>query len=114
MSELHELETEIDALWELPPDEAASRAGAVEQTIDLLDRGAIRVAEKTDAGWVAREWVKKAILLFFRLRQSEPVEIGPFTYLDKIPVKRLRPRTASGSSRPPSRAAAPTCRPASS
>jgi len=91
VNDLQALEREIGELWELPPEEAARRAGAVEQAIDLLDRGMIRVAEKTETGWVAREWVKKAILLSFRLRPSEPVEVGPFSYFDKVPLKRVRP-----------------------
>jgi 2,3,4,5-tetrahydropyridine-2-carboxylate N-succinyltransferase len=78
------LEREIDALWEeLDP----SRAGAVEETIAALDRGELRVAEKRGDEWVVNEWVKKAILLYFRLRPMEPVEVGPFAYHDKIPLK---------------------------
>ena len=79
------LEQEIEALWEeLDP----GRAGAVEETIAQLDRGELRVAEKRDGNWVVHEWVKKAILLYFRLRQMEPDEVGPFRYHDKIPLKR--------------------------
>jgi 2,3,4,5-tetrahydropyridine-2-carboxylate N-succinyltransferase len=78
------LEREIDALWEeLDP----SRADAVEETIAALDRGELRVAEKRGDDWVVNEWVKKAILLYFRLRKMEPTEVGPFTYHDKIPLK---------------------------
>jgi 2,3,4,5-tetrahydropyridine-2,6-dicarboxylate N-succinyltransferase len=78
------LEREIDALWEeLDP----SRADAVEETIAALDRGELRVAEKRADDWVVNEWVKKAILLYFRLRRMEPSEVGPFTYHDKIPLK---------------------------
>jgi 2,3,4,5-tetrahydropyridine-2-carboxylate N-succinyltransferase len=79
------LEQEVEALWrELDP----ARADAVEQTIALLDRGELRVAENRDGEWVVHEWVKKAILLYFRLRQMEPDEVGPFRYHDKIPLKR--------------------------
>jgi 2,3,4,5-tetrahydropyridine-2,6-dicarboxylate N-succinyltransferase len=79
------LEREIDALWEeLDP----SRSGAVEETIGALDRGELRVADKQHGEWVVHEWVKKAILLYFRLRRMEPVEVGPFLYHDKIPLKR--------------------------
>jgi 2,3,4,5-tetrahydropyridine-2,6-dicarboxylate N-succinyltransferase len=78
------LEREIDALWE---ELDASRAGAVEETIAALDRGELRVAEKRGDDWVVNEWVKKAILLYFRLRKMEPSEVGPFTYHDKIPLK---------------------------
>ena len=63
-------------------------AGPVEETIRLLDRGEIRVAERRNGEWIVNEWVKKAVLLYFRVRRMEPQEVGPFTYLDKIPLKR--------------------------
>jgi 2,3,4,5-tetrahydropyridine-2-carboxylate N-succinyltransferase len=78
-------EAEIEQLWaDLDP----TRAGVVEETIAALDRGELRVAEKHADEWVVNEWVKKAILLYFRLRKLEPVELGPFLYHDKIPLKR--------------------------
>ncbi|HET9675564.1 MAG TPA: 2,3,4,5-tetrahydropyridine-2,6-dicarboxylate N-succinyltransferase [Gaiellaceae bacterium] len=79
------VEREIDALWE---ELDTSRARVVEETIAALDRGEIRVAEKRGDEWVVNEWVKKAILLYFRLRTMEPVELGPFVYHDKILLKR--------------------------
>jgi 2,3,4,5-tetrahydropyridine-2,6-dicarboxylate N-succinyltransferase len=82
------LELEIERLWTLPPEEAVHGLDAVEEAIRLLDEGLVRVAEKTESGWVTREWVKKAILLYFRLRRSEPEEVGPFRYLDKVPLKQ--------------------------
>ncbi len=60
----------------------------VEETIARLDRGEVRVAERVDGEWRVNEDVKQAILDFFRLRDVEPVEVGPFEYLDKIPLKR--------------------------
>src|SRR5207237_1897865 len=45
------------------------------------------VVEKVGDEWVVNEWTKKAILLYFRLRQMEPQEVGPFQYHDKIPLK---------------------------
>jgi 2,3,4,5-tetrahydropyridine-2,6-dicarboxylate N-succinyltransferase len=78
-------EAEIEQLWAgLDP----TRAGVVEETIAALDRGELRVAEKHGDEWIVNEWVKKAILLYFRLRKMEPVEVGPFLYHDKIPLKR--------------------------
>jgi 2,3,4,5-tetrahydropyridine-2-carboxylate N-succinyltransferase len=59
----------------------------VEQLVAALDRGELRVAERTDAGWEVNEEAKQAILEYFRLRRVEPVEVGPFEYLDKIPLK---------------------------
>jgi 2,3,4,5-tetrahydropyridine-2,6-dicarboxylate N-succinyltransferase len=59
----------------------------VEATIAALDRGEVRVAEKVDGEWRVNEEAKQAILDYFRLRDMEPVEVGPFEYLDKIPLK---------------------------
>ncbi|MGZ5305926.1 MAG: 2,3,4,5-tetrahydropyridine-2,6-dicarboxylate N-succinyltransferase [Actinomycetota bacterium] len=60
---------------------------AVEDVVGLLDRGEVRVAEPTDAGWVVNEWAKKAIVLYFRIRGMETIESGPFEYHDKLPLK---------------------------
>ena len=78
-----ELAQRIDELWaggELEPE-------PIEEAIALLDAGEVRVAERLADGWVVNEWVKKAILLYFRLRKVEPLEIGGLHFLDKIPVK---------------------------
>jgi 2,3,4,5-tetrahydropyridine-2,6-dicarboxylate N-succinyltransferase len=63
--------------------------GAVttEETIAALDRGEVRVAQKVDGEWRVDEAVKRAILDYFRIRQMEAIEVGPFEYLDKIPLK---------------------------
>ena len=81
------LKAEIERLWEGPSEEAAGGADAIEEAIRLLDEGELRVAEKGADGWVVNEWAKKAILLYFRIRRVEPAEVGPFEYLDKIPLK---------------------------
>jgi 2,3,4,5-tetrahydropyridine-2-carboxylate N-succinyltransferase len=60
----------------------------VEAMIDALDRGEVRVADRVDGEWVVNEEAKQAILDYFRLRQMEPIEVGPFSYQDKIPLKR--------------------------
>jgi 2,3,4,5-tetrahydropyridine-2,6-dicarboxylate N-succinyltransferase len=83
-----DLAREIERLWAAPPEDAAGGAEAVEEAIALLDRGEARVAERGADGWVVNEWAKKAILLLFRLREMEPIEVGPFEYLDKVPLKR--------------------------
>ena len=59
----------------------------VEGTIAALDRGEMRVAEKVDGDWRVNEEAKAAILEYFRVRKVEPIEVGPFEYLDKIPLK---------------------------
>jgi 2,3,4,5-tetrahydropyridine-2-carboxylate N-succinyltransferase len=59
-----------------------------EQTIDALDRGELRVAEKVDGEWRVNEDAKTAILDYFRVRKVEAIEVGPYEYMDKIPLKR--------------------------
>ncbi len=59
-----------------------------EETIAALDRGELRVAEKIDGTWRVNEDAKAAILDFFRISQMAPIEVGPYEYLDKIPLKR--------------------------
>jgi 2,3,4,5-tetrahydropyridine-2,6-dicarboxylate N-succinyltransferase len=56
--------------------------------IDALDRGEIRVAEKVDGEWQVNEAAKAAILDYFRISKVEPIEVGPYQYMDKIPLKR--------------------------
>ncbi len=65
----------------------SSPASRVEETIAALDRGEVRVAERSGDDWVVNEEAKQAILDYFRLRKMEPVELGPFEYHDKIPLK---------------------------
>jgi 2,3,4,5-tetrahydropyridine-2-carboxylate N-succinyltransferase len=62
---------------------------AVLRTIDLLNEGQIRVAERTEAGdWMTHAWIKEAILLYFAVRRMQRIEVGPFEFHDKIPLKR--------------------------
>jgi 2,3,4,5-tetrahydropyridine-2-carboxylate N-succinyltransferase len=79
-------QTLIDAAYADPGALQAAR-DAVFSTIADLDRGAVRVAEPTADGWVVHAWVKRAILLYFRLTESTPIEAGALRYLDKIPPK---------------------------
>ncbi|MDX6478126.1 MAG: 2,3,4,5-tetrahydropyridine-2,6-dicarboxylate N-succinyltransferase, partial [Gaiellaceae bacterium] len=62
--------------------------GRVEEVVAALDRGETRVAERVDGEWRVNEEAQEAILGYFRLRQMEPMEVGPFEYHDKIPLKR--------------------------
>jgi 2,3,4,5-tetrahydropyridine-2-carboxylate N-succinyltransferase len=63
-------------------------AEAVQATIDLLDRGKLRVAEKTAEGWRVNVWIKEAILLFFAVSEMRVMEVGPFEFHDKLPLKK--------------------------
>jgi 2,3,4,5-tetrahydropyridine-2-carboxylate N-succinyltransferase len=60
---------------------------AIEHTIDALDRGELRVAEKIGGEWVVHEWVKRAIVLFFVIRESVASDAGPLGFYDKVPMK---------------------------
>ena len=61
---------------------------AVEEAITLLDTGKARVAEKIDGVWVVNEWLKQAILLYFRISPMEQGSWGSYTWHDKIPLKQ--------------------------
>ncbi|MDF1561642.1 MAG: 2,3,4,5-tetrahydropyridine-2,6-dicarboxylate N-succinyltransferase [Deltaproteobacteria bacterium] len=61
---------------------------AVKSTIAALDRGALRVATRGEDGeWTVHEWLKKAILLYFSIAEMRTLEVGPFEFHDKIPLK---------------------------
>lgn len=61
---------------------------AINTVIELLDKGKVRVAEPLANDWVVNEWVKKAVILYFPIRQMETMEVGMFEFHDKIPLKR--------------------------
>ena len=89
---MSDLAEQITTLWEnrddlsavMPESEARE---VVHSAIDLLDRGEARVAETIDGEVVVHQWLKQAILLLFRLAEMETIELGPFEYADKIPLK---------------------------
>jgi 2,3,4,5-tetrahydropyridine-2,6-dicarboxylate N-succinyltransferase len=88
-TDLTALAARIEELYEDPPlDIRGEDAMLVEEAMTLLDEGAVRVATPTDAGWHVNQWAKQAILLSFRTRQMEVVEVGPYEYHDKMPLKR--------------------------
>lgn len=57
------------------------------ETIELLDKGKIRVSEPRDNGWVVNEWIKKAILLYFPISENKVIKAGDLEFFDKIPTK---------------------------
>lgn len=92
MSDFAKLKTTIESIQEqLSTGNDAvlndSRA-SVEQTIDALDRGQLRVAEFINGTWVTHVWIKQAIMMYFRVMEMREIEVGPFIYRDKIPLKR--------------------------
>ncbi len=82
------LRTRIEALWDRRDGLSAASGGdardAVEAALDALDDGRLRVASPGDAGWTVHEWLKKAVLLSFRLYDSAAMEGGAW---DKVPLK---------------------------
>jgi 2,3,4,5-tetrahydropyridine-2-carboxylate N-succinyltransferase len=96
---LTELEQAVDQIWEVRDEIGATTTGfrreSIEACIDLLDSGAVRVAEKIDGEWITRQWLKKAVLLSFRLHantlmggdghMTHAAGLGP--WWDKVPDK---------------------------
>ena len=87
-----DLQTTIEQAWEnranlSPVDASAEVRDAVEHTIDGLDLGRLRVAEKIDDQWIVHQWIKKAVLLSFRLHDNAVMGQGPLQFYDKVPTK---------------------------
>ena len=85
------LQARIESAWETRDTLDRSDRGlreAVDQVIDLLDSGAVRVAEPDEPNrWKVNEWLKKAVLLYFRLHDNLPIEMGALRGYDKVPLK---------------------------
>lgn len=83
------LQQTIENIWEnrdLLQNEDSQKA--IREVISLLDSGELRVAEPTENGWQVNEWVKKAVVMYFPIQKMETIEVGPFEFHDKIPLKR--------------------------
>lgn len=92
MNEINTLQTVIEQAWEnrndLRPGSAPAKVGAaVDQVIAALDAGAARVAEKINGEWVVHQWIKKAVLLSFRLEDNVVMPGAATHYFDKVPGK---------------------------
>ena len=66
---------------------SAELRDTVQAVIELLDRGDVRVAEKTADGWTVHQWLKKAVLLYFGISPSERIDAGFTNFFDKVPLK---------------------------
>jgi 2,3,4,5-tetrahydropyridine-2,6-dicarboxylate N-succinyltransferase len=82
----------IEGAWEarttIAPDRASAELrGAVETALAMLDAGRLRVAEKRGSEWHVHQWLKKAVLLSFRLAPNTPVGAGDLNFYDKVPLK---------------------------
>src|SRR5713226_8184755 len=89
---MQQLQSTIEEAWEnrerLSPGTAPAKIGkAVAQVLDELDRGRLRVAEKINGAWHTHQWIKKAVLLSFRLEDNRPIRAGLLQFYDKVPTK---------------------------
>ncbi|MGH8619490.1 MAG: 2,3,4,5-tetrahydropyridine-2,6-dicarboxylate N-succinyltransferase [Burkholderiales bacterium] len=89
---MNALQTTIEAAWEqraeLTPGKAPAKIGdAVAQVLQGLDAGTLRVAEKQGGDWVVHQWIKKAVLLSFRLEDNVAMAGAATQYYDKVPGK---------------------------
>jgi 2,3,4,5-tetrahydropyridine-2-carboxylate N-succinyltransferase len=95
---MHDLQRTIDEAWETRATLSAGAAparlrDAVAHVIGELDAGRVRVAEKSSGAWTVHQWIKKAVLLSFRLADNVPMRVGsasgaaPFAFYDKVPTK---------------------------
>jgi 2,3,4,5-tetrahydropyridine-2,6-dicarboxylate N-succinyltransferase len=82
------IEDAYESRAQLTPKTASSQIrSAVQGALDALDAGTLRVAEKHNGRWQVNEWLKKAVLLSFRLEDSVPVSAGDCRFYDKVPLK---------------------------
>lgn len=86
---MDELKKIIEEAWEnrelLQQEKVRETIGKV---INLLDTGQLRVAAPAADQWLVNDWVKKAVILYFPIRKMETIEVGPFEFHDKMPLKK--------------------------
>jgi 2,3,4,5-tetrahydropyridine-2,6-dicarboxylate N-succinyltransferase len=88
----NELQAAVEAAFEsrakiTPQNASANLRAAVEAALELLDSGTLRVAEKHGAAWRVNEWLKKAVLLSFRIADNAAMPAGALNFYDKVPLK---------------------------
>ena len=88
----HVLESLIDEAFERraeisPGKVPADLSNALEEVVEGLNQGTFRVAEKIDGTWVTHQWLKKAVLLFFRAHDNRVIDGGETRYFDKVPMR---------------------------
>ena len=86
------LESLIDAAFERradisPKNVPGDLSAALSEVIDGLNHGRLRVAEKIDGQWMTHQWLKKAVLLYFRAHDNRVIDGGETTYFDKVPTR---------------------------
>jgi 2,3,4,5-tetrahydropyridine-2,6-dicarboxylate N-succinyltransferase len=91
----HVLESLIDDAFErrmeiTPGQVPGELLEALAEILDGLNEGSLRVAEKIDGTWVTHQWLKKAVLLYFRTHDNRVIDGGATTYFDKVPMRFAR------------------------
>ena len=86
------LQTAIETAWDnrdaiSPTSVTDDVASSINQALDLLDSGEMRVAEPKGDEWIVNQWLKKAVLLSFRIRDNQVISGGDHQYFDKVPLK---------------------------
>ncbi|MBV8802500.1 MAG: 2,3,4,5-tetrahydropyridine-2,6-dicarboxylate N-succinyltransferase [Gammaproteobacteria bacterium] len=89
---MHDLKTVIENAFEernglSPKNVSAEVIDAIKETIDLLDKGRVRIAEKVNGEWQTHQWLKKAVLLYFRTHDNDVMNGNFVNFFDKVPVK---------------------------
>ena len=95
MKSLHDqreiIETAFEERHSITPENAGSEIlAAIEASISGLEQGALRVAEPVDGEWQVNEWLKKAVLLYFRVRHNQVIDGSASRYYDKVPLRWAR------------------------
>lgn len=95
MNDLQNLKSAIDAAFEFraeitPKNIPAGLEAVLEECLALLDAGSVRVAERKEGIWVVNEWLKKAVLLYFRTHDNAVMDAGFTRFYDKVPLKYAR------------------------
>lgn len=85
---MQQLKTIIENSFDLRPEHLAPEVhNAVDEVIKNLEKGTLRVAEKIDGKWTCNEWIKKAVLLSFRINPNKVMKAGALTFFDKVPLQ---------------------------
>ena len=81
----------VEAAWERRDASSGAEAdalrGVIDQVLAEVERGTLRIAEPTPDGWQVNQWLKKAVLLSFRVNDSRVMEAAPAPYWDKVPLR---------------------------
>lgn len=82
-------QVQIESAFDKPTTHLTSdEIQAVQEALQGLDQGKLRVCEKTEKGWITHQWLKKAILVYFRIQKMEVMDLNHFRFVDKIPLKK--------------------------